>query len=110
MIDDIKVSGTKSKRVVLQYQYAFNDQDFTGQRYNFGDRLNYFRNKEHINKNLLGIAMPCYVDPNNPSHSVLHKNFEPNVTRDVFYYGCATFLLMLACVICSLKSKAGTVT
>ena len=70
----------KSYRVEAEYRYEFNDQPFTGSRVWFGtgsDNISRFHQNAHRELEQCqeqGRPFRCFVDPNDPSSSVLYRD------------------------------------
>lgn len=70
-----EVKGNDSYKVVIEYDYDFNGQQFHGDQYNFFDMSTGGRTSKErvVAKYKEGSQKSCYVDPDNPSDSVINR-------------------------------------
>jgi hypothetical protein len=80
-VDTSSGSGSRSSgtsRINIQYRYVWQDRTYNGARYDFmtgSDNINDDYKTSVVARHQPGQRVLCYVDPNDPSQSVINRDF-----------------------------------
>src|SRR6266511_925064 len=69
-------SDSNTSRIDIQYRYVWNDRTYTGKRYDFSvgsDNFNPARKAEIIARHQPGQTVACFVNPADPTQSVIDR-------------------------------------
>jgi hypothetical protein len=73
-------TGSKgTSRIDIQYRYVWNDRTYGGRQYDFtagSDNFNNTRKQAIVAQHRPGQTVPCFVDPNDPTHSVINREMK----------------------------------
>ncbi len=104
---ELGVDDEQRKVIDIRYSYAFNHQNYVGDKYDLGDKATAPRlwKQRVVNRHAVGCETVCFINPQDPSQAVLEPGWTTNVvnSESIFFLWCGLSWVGFICLVVRLR-------